>query len=190
MREFSPNSGNFYLHLHIARFRSILMLIYWQPDDPPFCNMSSLSQKKFIQTMPEHVLAHLPVALQKIQTRQPWQWLLQFHYGEPRLHYEMSRAYRHNGWELGFHCEANDKHLNMLLLRGFRRHLFEIKDVLGEQMEAEMWDKGWTKIYEVVAERPLTTDYQAELGHRMAQIITHLHPIYVEIRNSVAQLHR
>ena len=138
-----------------------------------------------MQTMPEQVLPYLPAALQKIQTRQPWQWLLQFHYGEPRLHYEMSRAYRHNGWELGFHCEATDKHLNMLLLRGFRRHLFEIKDVLGEQMEAEMWDKGWTKIYEVYPAGELTVVYQTAVSQRMADIIICLHPIYVKLRDEV-----
>ncbi|MCA9995489.1 MAG: hypothetical protein KDE56_07075 [Anaerolineales bacterium] len=152
--------------------------------------MTILSQTNFLKTLPDLVLARLPEPLRGIKVNQPYRWLIQFHYGEPRLHYEVSHAYRHNGWELGFHCEANDKHLNMLLLRGFRRHLFEIKDLLGEQLEAEMWDRGWTKIYEVVPERPLTTDYQAELGQRMAQIIIHLHPIYVEMRNSVAQIHR
>jgi hypothetical protein len=151
--------------------------------------MSSLSRNKFLQTLPEVVAAQLPPLLQGIQVRQPWQWLVQFHYGEPRLHYEVSRTVR-GGWELGFHCEASDKQLNRLLLDGFRRHLFEIKDMLGPSIEAEMWDRGWTKIYEVMPEEELTTAYQAKVGRRMAEIIVCLHPIYVDLRNSAAQVYR
>jgi hypothetical protein len=152
--------------------------------------MSSLSRNKFLQTLPDVVIPHLPPPLQGIKHRQPWGWLVQFHYGEPRLHYEISPAFRLGGWELGFHCEAADKQLNRLLLTGFRRHLFEIKDVLGERIEAEMWDRGWTKIYELYPEGELTSDYQAQIGRRLADIITCLHPIYAELRNDAAQIYR
>jgi len=152
--------------------------------------MSNLSSAKFLSTLPEVVLPSLPTALQSIQVRQPYRWLIQFHYGEPRLHYEVSRSQRRNGWELGFHCEARDKRLNRFLLDGFRRHLFEIKDMLGEPIEAEMWDRGWTKIYEIYPDEPLTTTYQHLVGLRMAEIIVCLHPFYVELRGSVASVYR
>ncbi|MCB8927879.1 MAG: hypothetical protein H6652_19875 [Ardenticatenaceae bacterium] len=112
--------------------------------------MKTLSQQKFLQTLPDVLIPHLPQKLQTIQVRQPWRWIIQFHFGETRLHYELSRVARREAWEIGFHFESNDKQLNRFLLNGFRRHLFEIKDTLGESFEAEMWDKGWTKIYEVV----------------------------------------
>jgi len=152
--------------------------------------MASLSRNKFLKTMPDIVTAHLPPALQEIQSRQPWGWLVQFHYGEPRLHYEISKVSRLAGWELGFHCEAKDKHLNQVLLDGFRRHLFEIKDTLGESIEADMWDRGWTKIYEVIPEEGMTTAYQLKLGRRLAEIIMCLHPFYVELRNNAATVYR
>ena len=112
------------------------------------------------------------------------------HYAEPRLHYEVSFTPDRNGLELGFHCEARDKHLNRHLLDGFRRRLFEIKAELGESVEAEMWDRGWTKIYEVLPEAELTEEYQAQVGERLAEFIVCLHPIYVQLRNDVAQIHR
>lgn len=152
--------------------------------------MTSLSRNKFLQTLPDVVIPLLPEPLQGIQSRQPWRWLVQFHYGEPRLHYEVVKVQRRDAWELGFHCEARDKHLNRFLLDGFRRHLFEIKDTLGEQIEAEMWDRGWTKIYEVYPDAALTTDYQQEVGQRVAAIITCLHPIYVDLRSRVAEVYR
>ncbi|MFQ5399211.1 MAG: hypothetical protein ACE5E7_06390 [Anaerolineae bacterium] len=152
--------------------------------------MTILSRNKFLQTLPDALFPHLPAALRGIQPRQPWRWLIQFHYGEPRLHYEVSGVRGQPHWELGFHCESRDKALNRLLLSGFRRHLFEIKDALGDSIEAEMWDRGWTKIYEVYPGKELTTDYQEELGRRLAQIIICLHPIIVELRSGAARMYR
>lgn len=151
--------------------------------------MTTLSNAVFLRTMPDAVIPHLPADLQGIQARQPFRWIVQFHYGEPRLHYEVSRV-RDRGWELGFHCEARDKHLNRLLLAGFRRHLFEIKDALGDSIEAEMWDRGWTKVYEVYPGGELTEAYQQAVGRRMAEIIAILHPVYVDVRNSAAAVYR
>jgi hypothetical protein len=136
------------------------------------------------------LVPQLPAAIQGIKVGRPWRWLIQFHYGEPALHYEVSRLAYRGGLELGFHCEARDRDLNLFLLLGFRRHLFEIKDALGEGVEAEMWDRGWTKIYEVLPEAPFTADYQAAVAGRLAEIIVCLHPIYVALRNQVAQVYR
>jgi len=151
--------------------------------------MAQLSRNKFLQNMPELLLLHLPPSLQGLKSRQQWQWLIQFHYGEPSLHYEISPV-RERGWEIGFHCEAKDSRLNRFLLDGFRRHLFEIKDMLGRGVEAEMWDRGWTKIYEVVPEQPITTEYQQLIAERLVRFIICLHPIYVDLRNVVAKNYR
>ncbi|MCI0395322.1 MAG: hypothetical protein L0332_04810 [Chloroflexi bacterium] len=150
----------------------------------------ALSYNSFLQTLPEVIIPRLPAHLQGIKVRQPWRWLVQFHYGEPNLHYEVVRADGRPGIELGFHCEAKDHDLNRFLLDGFRRHLFEIKDVLGPSIEAEMWDRGWTKIYEVYPEGELTAGYQAQVGGRLVEIITCLHPIFVELRGQVARIYR
>lgn len=149
----------------------------------------ALSREKFLQSLPAVLLPQLPQNLQGLKVRQPWRWLVQFHYGEPALHYEVSAALHRPGWEIGFHCEARDHHLNRYLLYGFRRHLFEIKDTLGPTIEAEMWDKGWTKIYEVYPAGELTEDYQLALSGRVAAIISCLHPIYVYLRNNVATVY-
>jgi len=142
----------------------------------------TLSQTEFLRTLPGATIPHLPPDLQGIQVRQPWQWLLQLHYGDPNLHFEVSYISRLSGWELGFHCESRDHDLNRLLLRGFQSHLAEIKDTLGDQIEAEMWDKGWTKIYEVYPGGTTTTGYQVAVGRRLAQIICCLQPIFVDLR--------
>ena len=150
----------------------------------------ALSYRQFLKSLPDVIFPLLPQPLQGIQVKQPWRWLIQFHYGEPWLHYEVSRPRNRPGLELGFHCESRDKELNRYLLLGFRQHLFEIKDTLGESIEAEMWDRGWTKIYEVYPEGELTLEYQRDLASRLVEIIVCLHPIYVQLRNDVARVHR
>lgn len=156
--------------------------------------MELLSATAFITTLPDTLRPWLPPNLQGFQVRRPWS-LLQLHYGEPNLHYEVGRAApgplrQVTGWELGFHCEARDHHLNRLLLDGFRRHLFEIKETLGERIEAEMWDRGWTKIYEVYPDGPLTAEYRAAVAARLAAIITCLHPVFVDLRRAAAEIYR
>lgn len=157
--------------------------------------MTTLSQSKFIETLPPLVRPRLPAPLQDFQARIPWRTLLQIHYGEPALHYEVGyvpprHGSRALGWELGFHFEAKDHQLNRYMLNGFRRHLFEIKTTLGERIEAEMWDRGWTKIYEVYPDEPLTEDYRERVAARLAEIITCLHPFFVDLRRDVMQVYR
>lgn len=157
--------------------------------------MATMSQRAFLESMPDRVSPHLPLPLRQFQVRRPWSGIIQIHYGEPSLHYEVGRVRSRPGqtesaWELGFHCEARDKRLNRFLLDGFRRHLFEIKAELGPGMEAEMWDRGWTKIYEVMVDVPLTTDAQSTIGERLGAIITVIHPIFIDLRAAVRQVYR
>lgn len=153
--------------------------------------MKNLTHKQFLATLPDRTIPLLPSLLQEtIQARQPWRWIVQFHFGEPRLHYEVTKVARQDGWEIGFHCESKDKQLNRYLLNGFRKNLFEIKDTLGSSIEAEMWDKGWTKIYEVYPNEPLTEGFQTAVSHRLADIITCIQPIFADLRNQVREIHR
>lgn len=155
--------------------------------------MSTLSRTAFIKSLPGVLRPLLPPDLQDFQARYPWN-LAQIHYGEPALHCEVGHyspqpGRNIAGWELGFHCESRDHQLNLLLLQGFRHHLFEIKATLGEGVEAERWDRGWTKIYEVYPDEPLTEDYRAAVAARLAEIIVCLQPIFVDLRRSVAEIY-
>lgn len=152
--------------------------------------MTKLSHTQFLKTLPERMIPFLPEPLRGIKVHQPYRWLTQFHFGETRLHYELSRVARRDAWEIGFHFESSDTQLNRFLLLGFRRHLFEIKDTLGESFEAEMWDKGWTKIYEVVPLEAFTQAHQTQIGQRLAEVITCLHPIFVDLRQQAALIKR
>jgi len=49
-----------------------------------------------------------------------------------------------------------------------------------------MWDKGWTKIYEVLPAAELSEEYQELVGERLAEIFVCLHPICAQLRSDVA----
>ncbi len=59
--------------------------------------------------------------------------------------------------------------------------MFEIHAVLGETISAEPWDRGWTKVYDVFPDAPLTEQYQEQLAARLAEMITVLHPMLLEL---------
>lgn len=133
---------------------------------------------EFMRALPEAIRLRLPADLQGFQ----WQarnWLVQLYYGDPRLHFEVWWLPEQRGrrLELGLHFESRDATLNRRLLERFLAHLFEIKAELGPGMEAEMWDKGWTKVYEVRRIEGFDRETLDAVAARMTQIITVLQPI-------------
>lgn len=144
----------------------------------------------FLRTLPAAIRPQLPTHLQGFTVHQPFRWVIQMHYGEKRLHYEIGRVARAKDLELALHFEARDKTLNRYLLTGFRRHLIEIRDVLGDSVEAEMWDRGWSKLYERFPAGEVSESYQAAVAQRMAQLMTVWHPFFVSLRNDVATVYR
>ena len=109
-------------------------------------------------------------------------WLVQLSYTDPLLHYEVVTLGERRGvLEIGLHFESRTAALNAQLLDGFMRHLFEIKAELGENFEAEMWDKGWTKVYETIPLEVFNEAYVDRVAARLAQVIVVLQPILEEI---------
>ena len=131
----------------------------------------------FMRALPAAVRPKLPKKLQafSVNTRA---WLVQFYYNDPLLHYEVvTHGDRRGVLEIGLHFESRTSEVNTRLLAGFMKYLFEIKLELGAQIEAEMWDKGWTKVYETFPMETFDAAYVDRVARRLAQIITVLQPI-------------
>lgn len=84
--------------------------------------------------------------------------------------------------EIGLHFESRDQAENETLLRGFDRRMVEVKAALGPQWEAEMWDKGWTKIYETVPYEPFSNKLLETISKRLARAMMVLQPIWEEVQ--------
>ena len=133
---------------------------------------------EFFAALPDATRPHLPRHLQSFQvTRRSW--LVQLYYASPQLHYEVwNLGDRRGRLEIGLHFESRDPAENELLLLGFQGHLFEIKAELGASIEAEQWDKGWTKVYEIVPLKSFTQEYLEQVAVRLAQMVGVLQPIF------------
>lgn len=145
--------------------------------------MPVLTSREFFRSLPEAARPHLPPALRKFNSAQRYSWLVQLYYDDPALHYEVWHLGRQRDrLEIGLHFESRNHSLNERLLAGFSRYMFEVKHALGEQFEAEPWDKGWTKVYETWPLLPFTLEYHMRVARRLAEVIEGLHPIYQVMR--------
>ena len=135
----------------------------------------------FMRALPDAVRAKLPQNLQpfKINLRS---WLVQLYYANAQLHYEVvTYGERRGVLEIGLHFESRQPDENARLLNGFLQHLFEIKAELGDHVEAEMWDKGWTKVYETLPLETLSEAYLERVAERLARMISVLQPIWEKV---------
>ena len=134
-----------------------------------------------MRAIPAATRAKLPKQWQSFKT-QVRPWLVQLAYADPLLHYEVATLGERRGvLEIGLHFESRNAAVNTRLLEGFMRHLFEIKAELGDSFEAEMWDKGWTKIYETIPLETFDEAYVDRVAGRLAHAIVVLQPILDEL---------
>lgn len=138
----------------------------------------------FMHHLPEALRPRLPAAFgpQHPLHVKPRGRLLQFWYGpDATIHYEIWMHERTQQLELGLHCEA-DAALNARIKRELSFYMFEIKHALGNDVELEEWDRGWTRLYETQPLHPLDEARLAELGERTGLFVGTVQPIYMEIR--------
>jgi len=138
-----------------------------------------LKHTDFMRLIASQIGAALPphYAVRYGETR----WLCQVYFGEERrIHYEVSRPFSRSGrWiELGLHFETSNRQRNQALLWAVDRHLLELQDRLGREVRAEVWDKGWAKVYEIYPDTELSTALATQTTQRFAEFIATLHPIY------------
>ena len=136
---------------------------------------------EFMRAIPAATRAKLPRKWQNFKTNvRPW--LVQLAYADPLLHFEVVTLGERRGvLEIGLHFESRNPAVNARLLDGFLQHLFEIKAELGDGFEAEMWDKGWTKVYETIPLVTFDETYVDRVAARLAHTIVVMQPILEQL---------
>lgn len=146
--------------------------------------MTELKHTQFMSGLKQLIITELPDHLHDFRFGET-KWLFQIYYGrERRIHYEVTRNYAQQGrmLEIGLHFESQDKDLNQVLLAQVQRYIWQIRAELGEQVVAERWDRGWTKVYEAYPSEALTLEVQQFTAKRLASFITTMQPLYTELR--------
>ncbi len=140
----------------------------------------NIKVSEFVKTVPQVAREKLPRNLRNFHViLMPW--LSQVYYDDKWLHYELVKLptrYGENRLEIGLHFESRDRAVNDMLLAGFDRYLFEVRDALGDQWYAEPWDRGWTKIYTTFEYQIMDEDLLEEMADQLARTITTMEPIF------------
>jgi hypothetical protein len=104
--------------------------------------------------------------------------LAKAYYDDPDQHFEVWLRRSAGRVELGLHFESRDRASNNRMLEWFADELGWIKAELGEHVEAEPWDRGWTRVHQTLAlPEPLTSELRDDLASRLARMIELLEPL-------------
>jgi hypothetical protein len=103
-------------------------------------------------------------------------WQAKAWYGNKALHYEIWVRHSARVVELGLHFEA-DALTNARLLGAFRMRAKQLKRGLGEDARLEVWDKGWTRVWEPFALGKLEPAYVERIQTRFVDYVRVLEPI-------------
>ena len=141
-------------------------------DAAPF---GRLRPGEFLTQVPESARGLLPAHLRGFEARNRWS-IVQVWYGpSSRVHYEVGFHRRVERVEVGLHFEA-DPRSNARLLDLFERDLIVAKAV-SERFEAEPWDRGWARVYEMLPLEPLDERYLRRVAEKLARFIAVLEPL-------------
>ena len=131
---------------------------------------------EFLEALLELARQQLPPELSGFQVTGPTMSLVKLHYGRPTVHYEVWIQKRRGEVELGLHfeghAESNLRHLGLL-----SEQRDAIRSALGPGVDAEPWDKGWTRVHETVPLEPLNDDFLVELSFKLSAMIRTLEPM-------------
>ncbi len=108
--------------------------------------------------------------------RQQWS-LAKLWYDDPALHFEVWLHRARARVEVGLHFETRDAARNRRMLDAIAEELLFIKAALSDGVEAEPWDKGWTRVYHTLPLEPLLPDFQARLAEHFALFVETLEPL-------------
>jgi hypothetical protein len=135
-----------------------------------------LAAGDFLLGVLDAVRTKLPVELRELEARHQYS-LIKFYGEDPTIHYELWLHRSRGRVELGLHFETRDANRNLRLLEYVADDLLFLKETLGQGLEAEPWDKGWTRLYISYPLDRLGTDEQERLAVAFAAFIETLEPI-------------
>lgn len=137
-----------------------------------------LPAPEFGRLVSDHLVRALPPELAHGQVRRRHR-LVQLHYGDPAVHYEV---WVHGGSgriEVGLHFEG-ERERNARWLAALDDRLIEIKALAGHEFELEPWDRGWCRLYRTFPAEPLTPALAERVARSLGMLVTTLQPILAE----------
>jgi len=137
--------------------------------------LGRLKAREFLFLCEDLALAALPASVRRPERRVMWT-ILQFYYGDPRVHFELQPQVARGVVELGLHFEGpvalNDRWAALVAA-----HAPEIVAALGDGWELEEWTPSWRRLHRTWAFTVLTEELAREVGGQLARAIEALQPL-------------
>ncbi|HEY7294104.1 MAG TPA: hypothetical protein VH916_03640 [Dehalococcoidia bacterium] len=128
-----------------------------------------MQYQPFLQLVLQRLEAITPPELRPWHARQRHA-MLQIHYGNPRVHYELWLQARGGRVELGLHFE-DELERNQRWCALFADRVLELLEALGPSVELEEWTASWARLHLTVPLRTLDDAFVAELAERFGRLI-------------------
>ena len=144
----------------------------------------SLKAREFVFFCEDQILARLADTIPQPERRVRWT-MLQLHFGDRNVHFELQPQMGRGVVEAGLHfegpLEANDAWVELLAANA--------ADVLGElgpAWELEEWTSNWRRLHRPFPFTRLTVDLANEVAGEVAHAMTVLHPLIEEGAAAIA----
>lgn len=137
-----------------------------------------LKARQFLFACEEQAMAALPADFPRPERKLMWT-ILQLHYGDPAVHFELQPQPSRRQVELGLHfegpAEANDAWAARMAGRAS-----ELIAALGAEWELEVWTASWRRLHRVFAAEQLTGELAGEVAGQLARALVTLQPLILE----------
>lgn len=138
----------------------------------------SLKAREFLFTAEDLALAALPPGFPQPERRVMWT-ILQFHYGDPNVHFELQPQVSRGQVELGLHFEGLVES-NERWAQRIADHAIPVAGTLGPEWELEEWTASWRRLHRVFKFQKLTGGLAADVAAQFTLLMQTLEPLVVE----------
>ncbi len=144
----------------------------------------SLKAREFVFFCEDQILARLPDTIPQPERRVRWT-MLQFHFGDRNVHFELQPQMGRGVVEAGLHfegpVEANDAWVELLAANAA-----DLLGELGPAWELEEWTSTWRRLHRPFPFARLTVELANEVSGEVAHAMTVLHPLIEEGADAIA----
>jgi hypothetical protein len=136
-----------------------------------------LKAREFLFAAEDHAIRTLAGREMPPERRVMWT-ILQLHYGDPWLHFEVHPQPSRGRVEVGLHFEgpAEENERAAGLLAG---HAAEILERSGGAWEMEEWTASWRRLHRMFETEAFTPSLASEVGEALAGLVAAAHPVLV-----------
>jgi hypothetical protein len=138
----------------------------------------TLKAREFLFAAEDLAMAALPPRFPQPERRVMWT-ILQFHYGDPNVHFELQPQVSRGQVEAGLHFEGLPEN-NEAWAQLIADNAAPIAGALGPDWELEEWTASWRRLHRVFPFQKLTRTLAAEVAAEFALLLTTLQQLVAD----------